>query len=217
MTFQRGETAYNHGSVNKISMLPPRLRNEINRRLDEHESPREIAAWLNGQGEVRKILNERWDGKPLHIDSIKRWRQGHYKEWVKKREHLEKLKELSEYALKLGEAAGGSSVDGSAAILGGRIMTMIESASGEEMLKMARVISDLRAGDLDKAKLKQADRKLAQTDEKLDLERKKFQRETCALFLQWYDDKKAREIVESSGGNAEKIEQLGRAIFGEDW
>jgi hypothetical protein len=66
-------------------------------------------------------------------------------------------------------------------------------------------------------KLKQADRKLTQTDEKLELERKKFQRETCGLFLKWYGDKKAREIVESRDGNAEKIEKLGRAIFGEDW
>ena len=52
---------------------------------------------------------------------------------------------------------------------------------------------------------------------KLALERLKFQRQTAEIFLKWYEDKRAREIVESRDGNAEKIERLGRAMFGEYW
>ena len=40
---------------------------------------------------------------------------------------------------------------------------------------------------------------------------------TCEAFLKWFADKRAREIVEGSGSNAEKIERLGQAMFGEDW
>ncbi len=52
----------------------------------------------------------------------------------------------------------------------------------------------------------------------LDLDREKFQRETCELFLKWAADKRALEIASGpSATNAAKIEQLGQLMFGEDW
>lgn len=52
--------------------------------------------------------------------------------------------------------------------------------------------------------------------EKLALNKKKFRRQTCKDFLDWYGDARAREIAEGSGSKAEKIEALGRAMF-PDW
>src|ERR1043166_6474655 len=52
--------------------------------------------------------------------------------------------------------------------------------------------------------------------EQVALSRKKFQRETTELFLKWFDDKRAKQIASGGGTRAEKIEQLGRAMF-EDW
>ncbi|ODU24543.1 MAG: hypothetical protein ABS95_01760 [Verrucomicrobia bacterium SCN 57-15] len=51
----------------------------------------------------------------------------------------------------------------------------------------------------------------------LNLARQKFQRETCKLFIQWSEDQRAKSIAESGASNAEKIEQLGQLMFGEDW
>lgn len=45
----------------------------------------------------------------------------------------------------------------------------------------------------------------------------RFRRETCELFLQWAADQRARDIAASPTSNAEKIEQLGALMFGEDW
>ena len=64
--------------------------------------------------------------------------------------------------------------------------------------------------DIAKAKLSQKDRDHA-------LAVKKFQRESCKLFLKWFDQEAAKKIATGTGTNAEKIEQLGRAMFGEDW
>jgi hypothetical protein len=203
--------------VGKISSLPAIFREETSRRIDDGHRPGEIAAWLNGQEEVRRILDEKWEKQPLDRHAVTSWRKSGYQEWKRKREHLEQLKELAEYALKLGQASGGSVADGSAAIAGGRIMSALETASDEDMLKMVRAISVLRAGDFNKARLGQNQQKLAQNEQKIELERRKFQRQTAELFLEWYENKKAREIVEGRGSNAEKIELLGREIFGDHW
>ena len=52
---------------------------------------------------------------------------------------------------------------------------------------------------------------------KLDLEREQFQRDTCALFVKWNADQRAKDIAGSTATNADKIEQLGQLMFGEDW
>jgi len=217
MPFKPGHENVSTGGVSKIGHLPLDIRTEINRRLDDGHSPKKIAAWLNTREEVRKALDEKWPGLPVYETNIRLWRQGGYQQWVRKREKLENLRDLSDYALKLGQAAGGSIADGGAAIAGGRIMEALETASDEDMLKMVRAICELRSGDISRARLEQNDRKIAQANEKIELERKRFQRQTAELFLTWYEDKRARAIVESRDGNAEKIELLGRAMFGEDW
>ena len=52
---------------------------------------------------------------------------------------------------------------------------------------------------------------------RLDLDNKKYQRLTVKNFFDWYEDKTAREIATSNMSQADKIEKLGQAMFGEDW
>jgi hypothetical protein len=50
------------------------------------------------------------------------------------------------------------------------------------------------------------------------IERQRFQRDTCELFLQWAADQRAQEIAANGGlGQSEKIERLGQLMFQEDW
>jgi hypothetical protein len=53
--------------------------------------------------------------------------------------------------------------------------------------------------------------------EQLSLDRKRFQRETAELFVKWSADQRARDIVNAAQPDAVKIEQLGKAMFGELW
>lgn len=59
--------------------------------------------------------------------------------------------------------------------------------------------------------------KAARDKEGLKLERQKFQRETCELFLKWAADSRAKEIAAGTASNADKIAKLGELMFGEDW
>lgn len=62
-----------------------------------------------------------------------------------------------------------------------------------------------------------AAQKIGIARQQLALDREKFQRETCALFLKWAEDQRAQAIAQGSAPNAQKIEQLGQLMFGEDW
>lgn len=50
-------------------------------------------------------------------------------------------------------------------------------------------------------------------EQELTLAYEKFAMESCALFLKWYADQKAREIAESNVSNADKITQLRQLYF----
>lgn len=91
-----------------------------------------------------------------------------------------------------------------------------------KLIQAAAIMSDSRrALDLEEAsgrtKAAQKDRSLSQKDEQIKLAERKFQRDTCALFLKWFDVEAAKKIATSGLSNKEKIDQLGLAMFGEDW
>jgi hypothetical protein len=202
----------------KIARLPVAIRNEVNRRLFENEPGAKIVAWLNTQDDVLKILDEFFCSIPVSPQNLSEWRQGGYQDWLRRQERVENLKDLSQLALKLAEASGGGNIsDGSAAVAGGRIMEILENAADKDLDGIIKNLTLLRLGDAEKEKIEIRRQTLKQRGEVIDLMRKKFQRQTAELFLKWYDDKKVKETVESRGSNAEKIEELGKHIFGEDW
>jgi|SRR5579884_271193 len=59
--------------------------------------------------------------------------------------------------------------------------------------------------------------KTRQKEEELQIERQKFRRETCKLFIEWVANEEAKKIANSTASNADKIEALGKKMFGEDW
>ena len=70
---------------------------------------------------------------------------------------------------------------------------------------------------IEKVKLKQADRRATQKDQEISLQTRKFQRDTCRLFVEWSENEQAKAALASGVTNADKIEALGQAMFGEDW
>jgi hypothetical protein len=83
-------------------------------------------------------------------------------------------------------------------------------AHGQKMFS-ALAIADQDASDWARIQ------RLNLRDDMTEVERQKFQRQTCELFLKWFADKQAVQIVNSPAGNDEKIERLGKTMFGEDW
>jgi hypothetical protein len=201
----------------KIGRLPASLRNEVCRRMHDGETAGRIAAWLNGLPEVLKVLDLYFGEEPVTVQNLSEWRKGGFQDWLSKQEEIDRIRELSAYALKLGEAAGGNISDGSAAIAGGRLMGELEGLTGKDLANAIYALTALRSTDQEKEKIAIRRETLKQRDQVITLAQKKFQRDTCALFLKWSKDKRAQDVVESRSNNAEKIESLGKLVFGEDW
>src|SRR5882757_2859219 len=65
----------------KVARLPAALREELNRRLEDGHSHRELVAWLNGLPAVQGVLAERFGGRPISEQNMSAWCHGGYAEW----------------------------------------------------------------------------------------------------------------------------------------
>lgn len=70
---------------------------------------------------------------------------------------------------------------------------------------------------LEHAKLDLRRQEVARQEKSLELEEKRFQRDTCKMFLKWVESEEARKIATAPGNNDQKIESLGKLMFGELW
>lgn len=215
----------------KIARCPPHIREEVNRRLHAGESGTTILAWLNANEEVLRVLDQHFAEQPISPQNLSEWRQGGYQEWLDRHEQLDRTKELSDYAAQLAtshrDAAGGN-----AAIVGGQLLEIFESLdvqAQKELLKekpgnyvfLIDALARLEKSQADRVKaeagrdmVKIQQRRAEQAEEKLRLEREKHEVKTCELFLRFYDDRKAAEIVEGKANRQVKLEQLRLHIFG---
>ena len=209
----------------KIARCPLVIREEVNRRLLDGQSGPKILAWLNAHEDVLKVLDEHFGEEPVSNQNLSEWRQGGYQDWLKRREQIENTKSLSAYALSLAQASGGNISDGAAAIMAGKILELIEAGpvkvkgdDGEEhevfdVGGFTKALVALRSTDLDARKVEQRERFLDQKERQVALDEKRFQFRTAELFLEFYEDKRAKEIIESKGNKEFKIEQLRLAMF----
>lgn len=102
------------------------------------------------------------------------------------------------------------------------LMRLGLATQSPKLIQSAAQIADSRRSlDLEEksgqTKAKHKERSLAQKDQEIEMAAKKFQRDTCSLFLEWFDKETAKQIATSGATNSEKIDQLGLAMFGEDW
>jgi hypothetical protein len=194
--------------VGKVARLPAGVREEINRRLYDGQTGKQIIRWL-------KIAPGDAAGYPDISDSnITQWRQGGYQEWLKSEAQVERTRERAELSMRLAKAAGGSLAQSILARIAGDIDDKLDGLSDEDVEKMQPLLNTLV--DAEKARLKAIE--VGQKGEALDLLRQKFQRETAKLYLKWYTDQKAKDIADQPESSAdEKVERLGRLMFGEDW
>lgn len=212
----------------KIASLPLVIREEVNQRLLDGQKGPKILAWLNADERVLTVLDELWGEEPVSAQNLSEWRQGGYQDWLKRREQIEQTKSLSTYALKLAQASGGNISDGAAAIMAGKILELIEAGPVTEIGEdgkereifdvggFTKALVALRSTDLDARKVAQRERFLDQKERQVALAEKQFQVRTSELFLKFYQDKKAKEIVEGGGKREVQISLLRELMFGSE-
>lgn len=199
----------------KIARLPLRIRTETNRRIRDGQSGTEILAWLNALPETNTILTEQFEGVPVSPQNLSEWRDGGYVEWLDHQDKTDRIRSLAALSMDLAKASGGDISAGSAAIAGGRLLSMIEAADEDQLVALIDKVATLRNTEIAANTLKLKGKRLEQQDRALHLAEAKFRRETAELFLTWYEDTRAKEIAASAAGKDIKTEKLVQLFFGD--
>ena len=65
----------------KIARLPAAVREELNRRLDEGWTGKELTVWLNTLPVAQAMVAADWNGKPIREQNLSEWVHGGYRDW----------------------------------------------------------------------------------------------------------------------------------------
>jgi hypothetical protein len=214
MSERGGEEA---GKQGKIARLPLEVRHELNIRLRDGNLAPEILPWLNGLATVRAVVQKHCAGAEVNPSNLSNWRLSGYRDWLARQEQLEEKRELAQFCFELAES-GKNLLDGSASILGAKLMEVIEDIDVEAQRALLAEKPDTLVGLIRGLTQLQSkaneDYKLKQTDRRIDLEERKFEGRFLKLFEQYYQDRAVREIMAGKDGAQVKMEQLRTHIFG---
>ena len=199
----------------KIARLPHTIRHEINARLRDGNVGTEILDWLNSQPEVQAILAEQFGGEPIKPQNLTDWRQGGYQDWLAQQDKYEEARKTTDHAQYICSSLGLDPSDALSVIITGHLVNLLSGAASlDDLAKLGplfNAVTNVKKVGLDQ-------RKVDQAAADLDLRQKKFQRDTCALLIQYVKDTKVVEIAaDSTIGNDAKIEMLGQMLFEENW
>lgn len=203
-------------AVGKIGRMPADIRREVCRRLADNEPASSIIEWLGTQPAARSTLDEYFDGAKVLPQNLSEWKRNpEFSRFVKQRSDVAEARNYSQFAMDLAKASGGVSA-GSVAVLGGRILQVLESADTDSAKDLVKEVIKLRAREQKDDDIALRKRVADQNDRKLALAEQQFKVRTAELFLTWYDDKRVKEIVDGKEPKSVKIDQLCLTLFGDE-
>jgi hypothetical protein len=91
----------------KIARLPRHLRDRLNQALYDRYTAKSLCHALNQLPEVKALMAQYFDGRPLRPQNLSEWKQGGYRDWLRHRELLEQKRELNADAKDLSDTAHG--------------------------------------------------------------------------------------------------------------
>jgi hypothetical protein len=199
----------------KIAQLPRTIREQLNQRILDGQLGPTILRWLNDAAKLK-------GAHAVNPQNLSAWRVTGYADWKKEQARVEEVRKLSDYAFNLARAAGGDLSEGSAAIAGGQILTLLEAAQAskadaETLKPLVDALVSLRSTELATKKVAIDQAKLAQKDRELELSEKRFRRQTAEMFVEWAGKNEVLGILNANTSHTDKIERLGKQLFGEDW
>lgn len=214
----------------KIARLPLAVRDELNMRLMDNENGQTILAWLNALPVCVERINVDWKGEAVNDANLSLWRSGGFADWMEEQAQIREVATLSEYSLKLAQAAGGKLSKGMLAMQVGKIQKALEqfwdglrdlkstedgNDKDQAVTKLLGALSTIRGLELEEEKLEVKKIEVAQKGESIALERAKFQRSTAELFIEYCEDENAKQIALGSETKDTKVAKLIQLWFGE--
>jgi hypothetical protein len=168
--------------IGKIGRLPRAVRIQLNYRLQDGQEGKQIVQWLNTLPQVKEVVAERFNGRPVSEQNLSDWRQGGYEEWLAYQDLVAQAGELAANRRGLEAAAPGQSpADLLAAAVSFRYGAIL---AGQGLELDEKSLVQLRAlGHVCQAvvKLRRSDQDAARAKietERWDLERHKIQTDT---------------------------------------
>jgi hypothetical protein len=199
----------------KIARLPKAIREELNRRLSDGETGKELVTWLNGLSEVQNIVATEFGGRAVREQNLSEWKQGGYEEWLRQQEALELVRHLSVETDELKVAAVDSLSDKLGLWLAARYAVATRKLAAQndgdmDWQRLRELCSDvvaLRRGDHSAARLK-----IEQA--RLERERDETEEEVVAHFQRWAKNPAVRELICGNCVSPADRERRMREIFG---
>ena len=144
--------------------------------------------------------------------NLSNWRLGGYRIWLKEQERLDQIRARADATRRELEAGGLSAIDKlvyDTAVAMEGVSDPVKAAGAIAALRNAITQAERARTDAQRARIAQ---------DQADLARKKFQRDTCDLFVKWFADKRAQDVAADPALSPDqKTELLGKVMFGEDW
>lgn len=201
----------------KIGSLPWAMRNTLNHMLRDGRTGTEALTFINTSKEWR-TLKRATKQADVNAQNLTDWRTTGYADWLAEQAKTEHIRQLASLSQQIIEQSGGDPAAVGSRILAGNLLTCLESADPTETLELAKALTALRREENYAKKTDIAESHLTLKSQQLDLNRQKYQRQTCDLFLKWFKDKSVNSIINNkSTNNDAKTEALGRHLFGEYW
>jgi hypothetical protein len=113
----------------KIARLPRHVREELNRRLDDGEQGVRLVDWLNGQKDVKLILDADFGGRPINEQNLTDWKQGGYLDWQQLQQSREWVLLMADEADQLADDSG--------------LMPLSDRVSSMAALTLAKLLREL--------------------------------------------------------------------------
>lgn len=190
----------------KIGRLPFKVRTELNERIRDGATGTAVLSWLNDTPEMTHVRAETGCGN-VNPQNLTDWRSTGYADWLTEQDKTERLRSLASLSETIMAQTGDPSAVG-ARILTGKLLDALETADPESQGELVKAFCSLRSVENDAQRTRLAGEKQRLDVEKLGLEKAKFKRQTCELFLRWYNNQQALTIASGPGTNTDKIQAL---------
>ncbi len=177
-----------------LTRLPFEIREELCARIRDRQSWKQLNDWLG----TRNL----GPYKPQNFSAFKKSKL-HYGAWLDQQRKLDERRARSESIRREIQAEGFDLVDRT-------MLDLVDKLSDPELdpIKAAATVAALKSAVTASSKLEVEKRRVQIAQESAELDRERFRFQVAGQFLDWFDDKRARQIAESSAAKPEKVQQL---------
>lgn len=203
----------------KIARLPRNIRDELNRRLDDGEAGIDLVAWLNELPEVKKLLQQRFDGRPINEVNLTEWKNGGYQNWQAQQETIALAREFNAESEELADLCGSVLTERLKTVVAVRYAALLQGWNGEIPPEMRAKLRGMKGLTREIVRLRRCDREFERVQldrEVLELKRQQTEEGIRKQFEEWAADTDFREHITPKMTKEEKDRALFRLIYGRD-